>query len=115
MVSTLTGSISSRLVADSGLRFHEPDVLATRAEDGSVFLRCARALEPRPNSLLTWLQRWSAIHPARAILAERDPTSGGITCEQKGGGATCGASLSQLGAHVVVPSRSCPRTRSSMR
>ena len=106
MVSALTGSIPSRLVAESGLRFHEPDVLTTRAEDGSVFLRCARALEPRPNSLLAWLQRWAAVHPARAILAERDAHGEwrSITYEQAWSAVrSLGTSLSRLGAHGGRP------------
>src|SRR6516162_3392788 len=107
MVMSLTGStVTSEAGTQGPLRFHEPDMLATEGEDGSILLTCARPLEPLPASLLTWLQNWTAARPDHVVLAGRcgDGQWRRVTYSQAWSMVrSLGASLLRLGASLSRP------------
>src|SRR6516225_6982842 len=107
MVMSLTGSTFATAAGTQGpLRFHEPDVIATEAEDGSVLLTCARRLEAVPDSVLAWLEQWTASRPDQVLLAERDRDGAWrrVTYAQAWSMVrSLGAALLRLGAHRTRP------------
>src|SRR5262245_57609104 len=106
MVSSSRGSALHGRAVRGGLRFHHPDVLATRAADGSLLLWCARPQEPLPDSLLTWFAHWAAVRPARVMLAQRRPDGRWrrVTYRQAWSAVrSLGRSLLRLGAHEERP------------